>query len=75
MGFLNDKKAIAVDGLTVKFFKRIGLGSAYQMFLRWCGNNHDEETMRLLSTARMVFLSKTNSEIINNQNEYRTLAI
>ena len=45
------------------------------MFAKWCSMQYDTSIMNTLSTAKMVFLSKTNSEIINDHSEYRTLAV
>ena len=72
---MNDKKAFGVDALPIKLLKRIGRISAYRMFCNWTTKKLDEKTNNILTTARLVFLSKTKSEVVNNHSAYRCLSI
>ena len=72
---LNDKKAHGIDGLPLNYFKKIGIQRSYKMFCDWSTLKLSKRENDLLSTARVVFLSKTNKEIISDHSEYRCLAI
>ena len=45
------------------------------MFCQWTNRRLNESDNNLVSTARLVFLSKTNKETIENHKQYRCLAV
>ena len=72
---LGDKKAHGVDGLPAQYLKKIGTQKAYKLFCDWTNLRLTEEENLIMSTARLIFLSKTKKEIIEDPSEYRCIAI
>ena len=75
LSYLNDKKSQGVDGLPVCALRKISYVEAYKYFSQWVSLQLNEETNNIVSTARLVFLSKTKSEIAKSHKDYRCLAV
>ena len=72
---MSDKKAHGVDGLPISLLRKIGYQKTYHLFCQWTNKKLNEEENNLLSTARMVFLSKNNQSIAYSHKDYRVLAV
>ena len=75
MSYMNDKKAHGVDGIPLRLLKRLGRQSAFRLFSQWTNKRMKDTDNELMSTARVVFLSKNKKEIIDNHKDYRCLAV
>ena len=72
---INDKKAHGLDGMPVLALKRIGETKAFYNFSQWINLRLSKEDNTLVSTAKVVFLSKVKKEIVTSHSEYRILAV
>ena len=75
LSYLNDKKSFGCDSLPTSYLKRLGYQHAFKLFSLWTSKQMTETENALFSTARLVFLSKSNKEIIKDHKEYRCLAV
>ena len=72
---INDKKAHGIDGMPVNYLRNIGDQKSFKFFCDWTTGKLSDHENKILSIARVVFLSKTKKEIIKDHSEYRCLAI
>ena len=75
ISYMNDKKAHGVDGIPLRLLKRLGRQPAFRLFSQWTNKRMKDTDNELMSTARVVFLSKNKKEIIDNHKDYRCLAV
>ena len=61
--------------MPISYLKKIGVAEGFKVFCDWTKLRLNDQDNKLLSTARLVFLSKTNKEIIKDHTEYRCLAV
>ena len=72
---MNDKKGQGCDGMPVKLLTKIGYQHAFQFFSQWTNKRLVGQMNNYWSTAKVVFLSKTKSEIVNSHSDYRALSV
>ena len=56
---LPDKKAQGIDGLPASALRKLGYIEAYKEFSKWTSLRLDKKENDVMTTARVVFLSKT----------------
>ena len=53
----------------------MGYLNAFREFSNWTNKRLSDDDNILMSTAKLVFLSKTKSEIVTDHKDYRCLAV
>ena len=72
---MNDKKALGLDGVPIKLLKRLGRQKAFQVFSNWSNLRLKKKDNEIMSSARVIFLSKTKKEVVEDHKDYRCLAV
>ena len=72
---LPDTKAQGIDGLPANALRRLGYTYAYKEFSQWTSLRMSKQVNDLMSTARVVFLSKTSQEVVDSHKSYRCISI
>ena len=64
-----------MDGLTVKCLRRMGYKMAFPLFNKWINGSLDKYDLTLLSTARLIMLSKIKNQITVELDDIRYIAV